>query len=114
MREQGGRGGWEGKSRGGEAGKEKNRGKENERSERTQLQSFLLRATMSTASTTPMERLWARFVQKAMFIILKIRRRSIFSIHEEVEMRRFFDAETSSSSSAGPEPPMPERLSERT
>ena len=58
-------------------------------------------------TATPMERLWARFVVKAMFIILKIRRRSTFSIHEEVEMRRFFDAETSSSSSAGPEPPQP-------
>ena len=76
-----------------------NGAREHNCSERTQLQSFLLRATMSTASTTPMERLWARFVEKAMFIILKIRRRSMFSIKEEIEMRRFLDAETSDSES---------------
>ena len=56
-------------------------------------------AAMSPTSTTPMERQWQRFVVKAMFVILKIRRRSMFSMKEEIEMRRFLDAETSDSES---------------
>ena len=47
---------------------------------------------------TPIERRWVRFVRKALFIILRIRRRDhIFTIGEEIEMRLILDAETSDS-----------------